>query len=390
MRVLILHNRYLYRGGEDVVFEEEAALLQSHGHEVESMEADNRQIANLSAARCAVRTLWSSESYRRLRLRIKAFRPAIIHVHNFFPLLSPSIFHAARIEKIPIVMTLHNYRLICLGGQLLREGRVCEDCITRHSHWPGIVHGCYRESRSASTVTGLMLAAHNRLGTWRTHVTRYIALTSFARAKMIEGGIPADNIVIKGNFLRVDPGEHDTPRNFALFVGRLSREKGVMTLLDAWERARPSIPLKIAGDGPLDGAIKARAETLPGVECLGNMPGDAIINLLKQAKFLLFPSIWYEGMPRTIIEAFACGTAVLASDLGGMREMIRHDFNGRLIAPGQAPAWAAEIDRISHDTVRGRQLGKEARRTFLQAYTPEKNYSQLMAIYQEAIASSAP
>lgn len=385
MRILSVHNRYLLRGGEDGSRHAEEQLLREHGHDVISYEESNERIAELGRLRTAARTVWSRESYRMVDDIIDRHRPDVMHVQNYFPLVSPSVYYAAAKQGVPVVQSLRNYRLICLGGQLLRRGQVCEDCFGKRVPWPGIVHKCYRNSVTASAVTGAMLFTHARMGTWERKVTRYIALTEFARAKLIEGGLPPERISVKANFLPRDPGEGEGKRAGALFVGRLSPEKGVHVLLDAWDRMSDAPSLTVVGSGPLEHELRQRMSGRTCVQFLGDQPTDVVLNNMKRARYLVFPSVWYEGMPRTIIEAMACGTPVLASRLGSMQEMVGDEKNGLLFEAGQSAALAAAVTRAEQDEALCIRLGANARKAFLTHYTAEHNYERVMEIYKSAL-----
>lgn len=381
MVILLIHNHYKKSGGEDVVVESEKKLLEEHGHTVDLMEADNAEIAGFTGiARTAVGTIYSPTAKALVATRIAAFRPDVVHVHNFFPLFSPSIYYACREAGIPVAQTVHNYRLICPGGQLLRDGRVCEDCVGRKVPWPGVLHACYRGSRAGSAAVAAMLATHRFLGTWESSVDAFIALTDFSRDKLIEGGLPAEKTAVKPNFVADPGGAGDGSGGFALFVGRLSLEKGIATLFSAWERANCAIPLKVAGDGPLVDEVARRAAG-GRIECLGAQPREKIQALMREAAFLVFPSVWYEGLPMVIVEAFSVGLPVIASNLGSMASLIEHGRTGLHFRPGDAEDLAAKIEwAAGHPEEMARMRG-EARAEYLAKYTPERNYQMLMEIY---------
>jgi glycosyltransferase involved in cell wall biosynthesis len=274
--VLVAHNRYQQRGGEDESTSLEIALLRSRGHKVTEFIEDNARISDLSLSRVAVRTVWSRESYRRLRCLIREQRPDVVHVQNFFPLISPAVYYAARAEGVPVVQTLRNYRLLCANGLFFRDGHVCEDCLGKTLPWPGVVHACYRESRAGTVPVAAMISIHRALRTWTRMVDVYITLTEFARQKFPEGGLPAKRIVTKPNFVHPDPGPGEGQGGYAMFVGRLSSEKGVGTLLEAWERLGGRIPLKVVGDGPLASRMIEASRKPLGIEWLGRRPLEEV------------------------------------------------------------------------------------------------------------------
>jgi glycosyltransferase involved in cell wall biosynthesis len=386
MRILVVHNRYLIRGGEDESVAAERELLRQNGHEVDLYEEHNERVADLGQLRVALRTVWSPESHRRLRRRLRRRRYDLIHVHNFFPLVSPAAHHAAQAEGVPVVQSLRNYRLLCPNAELFRSGRVCQDCLGRRVPWPGVVHGCYRGSRRATAAVASMIAIHNYLRTWQRMVDLYVAVTRFARDKLIEGGLPADRIVVKPNFVERAPPLGTGAGGYALFVGRLSAEKGLSTVLEAWQRIGFAIPLKIVGEGPLADSVDSVAAQRLEVECLGRRPLSEVYDLMGGARFLVLPSEWYEPFGRVAIEAFACGTPVIASDMGGMAELIDDRRTGRLFRPGDAGDLARVVEwALGHPRHLAWMRG-QARAEFEAKYTAERNYQQLAAIYRRALA----
>lgn len=304
---------------------------------------------------------------------------------NLFPLISPSAYYAAKAEGLPTVQTLRNYRLFCLNSFLFRQGHPCEDCLQQLLPWPGVVHACYRDNRMASATVATMLATHRALRTWQRKVDIYVALTEFGRQKFIQGGLPASKLVVKPNFVYPDPGPGDGPRQFAVFVGRLSPEKGVGMLLDAWERLASPVPLKIVGEGPAAERIIALRQHMPQIEWLGRQPLDVVYRLMGQAGFLVFPSQLYEGLSRTIIEAFAKGTPVLASNLGTMATLIEHGRTGLHVEPGNPEDLAAKVAWAWTHPADMAAMGLAARREFEAKYTAERNYALMMEIYQRAM-----
>lgn len=382
MKALLVHNFYQRPGGEDQVFTAEADLLKSRGHEVLRYSTHNDKVSDKNVLSLAKITVWNGKAYRELRELLRQEQPHMVHLHNTFPLISPAAYYAAQAEGVPVVQTLHNYRLLCPDALFLREGRVCEDCLGRAVPWPGVVHACYRESRTASGVVAAMLAAHRTLDTWTEAVDTYIALTEFARQKFIQGGLPAQKIVVKPNFLHPDPGPGDGQGGYALFVGRLSPEKGVETLLAAWERLGAALPLRIVGDGPLAPEVMAAAERLEGIEWMGMQSKAQVLALMKAARFLVFPSVWYEGFPMVFAEACAVGLPVIAGDLGSMSSLVDHGRTGLHFRPGDPESLATQVKRTLNYPVELKQMRQEARKEFETKYTAEKNYWQLMEIYK--------
>ena len=387
MKVLVVHNFYQQPGGEDQVFAEEVGLLRANGHAVETFTVHNDTVAQLGKFALARRTLWNDESYDRIAELVRRERPAIVHFHNTFPLVSPAGYHAARDNGARVVQTLHNYRLMCPAATFFRDGHVCEDCQGRFVPWPSVVHACYRDSRAASAVAATMLARHRASGTYRDAVDVYVALTEFSRGKFVEAGLPAGKIVVKPNFVAPDPGEGAGGGGYALFIGRLSPEKGVSTLLKAWECLGGRVPLKILGDGPLREQVVEAAARVPGIEYLGRRPSEQVYAILGGAEMLVFPSLWYEGLPRTIVESFAKGTPVIASRLGSMAELVSPGSTGLLFAPGDPAELARHVGELLDNPTLLSDLRRGARREFLRAYTAERNYPLLMQAYEQAMAA---
>lgn len=328
-------------------------------------------------------TVWNRASYDELRAACRDFKPEVVHFHNTFPLISPAGYKAARDEGAAVIQTLHNYRFLCAGATFYRDNGVCDTCLHKRIKWPAALHKCYRGNRGASVVTAAMLSIHRLRGTYTNLVDRYIALSEFARGKFIEGGLPANRIIVKPNFVDPDPGEGSGDGNYMLFVGRLTEEKGVQTLLDAWQQVSPDVKLKIVGDGPMKQDVERCAAALPNVEYLGRKSQTEVAELMGAASALIFPSVWYEGMPRTIIESFAKGTPVIASNLGTMSSMIQHADNGWKFRPGDANELATLINGL-HETNLLKPARAHARWTYVHHYGGEANYQLLMHIYGHA------
>ncbi len=379
MIILVAHNYYQQAGGEDQVFDAEAAVLESNGHRVIRYEDYNTRIRNRSAAFAAVEAVWSLKSAQSLAQLVRLHKPDIAHFHNTFPLISPSAYYAVRRGGAAVVQTLHNYRLLCPGATLFREGSVCEECVEKKSFLPGIVHGCYRNSRSATAAVATMLMVHRSAGTWRQMVDFYITSSELGRTKFIEGGLPASLIVAKSNFVTPDPGVGTGAGGYALFIGRLAPEKGISVLAEAW-RELGQVPLVVAGDGPLAGT-----DWPMGASWIGRQPRKKILALMGDASVLIFPSQWYEGAPMTILEAFACGLPVIASNLGAMAEMVTHERNGLLFNPGDAADLARKVRWAFEHPEAMAAMRIAARREFEEKYTAERNYKMLIGIYEQAM-----
>ncbi len=381
LSVLSAHNYYQQPGGEDHGFAYEATLLEAHGNTVARYSDHNQRIgkAHLGVA-CG--TVWSVPSYRRLSALARSHRFDLAHFHNTFPLISPSGYYAVRSTGLPIVQTLQNYRLLCPGATLTREGRICEECIDSHSLLPAVTHGCYRQSRAATATIAAMLLTHRAAGTWQRLVDAYISVSEFGRRKFIQGGLPPERIFVKPNFLPSDPSAGDGAGNYALFVGRLAEEKGVRALAQAWT-SLSDIRLVVAGDGPLAGTPWPA-----GVTALGSQTREQVLALMRNASVLIFPSIWYECAPMVIVEAMACGLPVIASDLGSIPEFVQDHHNGLLFRAGDAEDLARQVRWAFSHTDELAAMRVSARREFVDKYTAERNYKILMNIYQLAIENS--
>jgi glycosyltransferase involved in cell wall biosynthesis len=384
MRILMLHNRYLVAGGEDQSTHAEAGLLRRYGHEVELLEEDNHRVEELGMARTAVRTLWSAESYGRIRKKLTEERFDVMHVQNFFPLWSPSVHYAAARSGVPVVQSLRNFRLICANAVFFRDNHLCEDCLGRFVPWPGILHACYRGSRAASSVLAAMIGLHKIAGTWQKRVNVFIALTELAREKYIAGGLPSEKIMVKPNFVDPAPLPGSGGGGYALFVGRLSPEKGIAGLLEAWNTADAPVPLKIAGDGPLAHLVHSAAGSGKPIEYLGRTPPEQTLELMRQAEFLVFSSGTYEGMPRTVIEALAVGTPVLASDLGAAAAMITPERTGYHFISGDVADLRKKVEWCSRNLQQMSSMRKAARAAYQENFTGPANVELLVNIYRQA------
>lgn len=378
-RVLLVHNGYQQRGGEDSVVDAELALLRDGGHAVETYFRRNDEIEAMPRARLLADTLWSQRTAADVAALVQAFRPDVIHVHNTHPLVSPSLHWAAARARVPVVQTLHNFRLLCPQGMLLREQRVCEDCVGRVP-WRGVAHRCYRDSAAQSAAVAATVTLHRALGTWRRKVRRYIALNAFCRDVFVRGGLPAERIAIKPNFVEV-PEAPQQPRDGGLFVGRLSVEKGIAVLAQALA-ASPAVMLDVIGAGELEPALRP----LPNARCRGFLALPQILERMRGARWLVLPSIWYENFPRTLVEAYACGLPVIASRLGALAELVEHGTTGLLFDPGSADDLARTLQWADTHPDDMARMGANARARYDALYTPQRNLEMLNTIYAEAIA----
>jgi glycosyltransferase involved in cell wall biosynthesis len=391
MKILLVHNTYQQPGGEDVVFDQERELLERTGHQVLTYRRSNSEIAGFSALkRLALvgRIVWARDTRREIATLLHRQKPDLVHVHNTFLMVSPSIYSACKEAQIPVVQTLHNYRLYCPAANFYRDGHVCEEC-TEHNLWRGVYHGCYRESRAETAAVALMLEVHRLLGTWQKMVDCYVTLTESCRRRFIAAGLPEDRVLTKPNFIHPDPGGSAGSAKWALFVGRLSPEKGVRTLVAAWERVGCRIPALIIGDGPERAALEAQVneERLCNISFQGRLTRSQTLAAMKEARFLVVPSQWYEGFPMSIVEAFACGIPVVCSRLGAMQELVTDGQTGLHFTAGDAEDLAAKVEWAWTHPKEMEEMGREARKEYETKYTAEKNYTLLMEIYQRAIAT---
>ena len=389
MKIILVHNAYQRPGGEDAVFEQECRMLEQAGHQVVAYRRSNwdaeayRHIRLLSLAK---RTVWASDSRRDFLQLLRQEKPDLVHVHNTFVMISPSIYSACVQAQVPVVQTLHNYRLLCLAANFFRDGKVCEECLGT-SLWRGVEHACYRQSYPASAVVALMLSSHRLRHTWQREVSCFIALSQFARNKFVEGGLPADKIFVKPNFVSPDPGARHTLGDYALFVGRLSPTQRVDTVLAAWKRLPRSIPLHIIGDSSDRQQLQAQAagQGLPNVQFQGQLPRQQTLAAIHRARFLIFASEWYENFPMTIAESFACSTPVICSRLGAMQEIVSDGRTGLHFTPADSQDLAAKVEWAWTHPERTQAMGTQARAEFEHKYTAEKNYPLLLEIYRHAL-----
>ena len=390
--VLLVHERYRQRAGEDAVFDTELDLLREMGHDVHTLVVDNDAIPDeptvAERVRLGAETVWSMRAARLMGRRLAERRVDVVHVHNTFPLLSPSIYGVAHDSGAAIVQTIHNYRSMCPAATLFREGRPCEDCVGRTVPWPAVVHGCYRGSRLQTLPVAAMLTAHRLLRTWR-HVDAFIALTDFAAAKLAEGGLPADRLHVKANFVTPDPGPRQGPGEGFLFLGRLATEKGIGTLIDAAPLLAAGISVRVAGDGPEAAHLLAAADRHPALQPLGRLERRYVQAELEHCRALVFPSLWYEGLPMAILEAFANGVPVIAARRGAAAAVVEDRVTGLTYEPGDPAALAASLAWAqSHSREMG-AFGQAARQVFLDRYTAAASHRRLLEIYRTALERAA-
>jgi glycosyltransferase involved in cell wall biosynthesis len=389
MKILAIHNYYQRPGGEDRIVEAEAQLLQERGHDVHFFTMHNDQVERMSQSSLAKATLWNTAAYREISTVIRVEKPDVAHFHNTFPLISPAAYYAARAEGIPVVQTLHNFRLFCLNGYFFRDGHVCEDCSGKWMPWPGIVHKCYRNSLHASCGVASMLALHRLLRTWTNQVDVFIAYSRFAFNKFTQEGLPEEKMAFKTNFINPIPEQGSGQQDYAIFVGRLSPEKGLNTLLSAWELLGDRIALKIVGDGPLGPAAAEAAAQMPNVDWLGWKATDEVYRLMGDASMLILPSEWYETFGRVGMESLALGTPVIATKIGSVAELVEHGRTGLHFRPGDPDDLARQVGWALANPDDWARMRQHARADFEAKYTPDGNYKALLGIYEAAIRNRA-
>lgn len=385
MRVLHVHNFYQSPGGEDQCFAATGAMLENYGHEVVRFTLRNDVIDDMGRLAAARKAVWNGAVHSELRRLIRASRPDVAHFENTFPLISPAAYYACHAERVPVVQTLHNFRLACPSAIFYRNGGVCEKCLGKKIAWPSILHRCYRNSRLGSAVVAAMLAGHRAIGTWAEQVDAYIALNDFARAKLIEAGFDEDKIYVSPNFLSSTPDPGDGAGGYALFAGRLTPEKGIRTLLSAWEALGTQLPLKILGDGPESDHVAEASARRPNIEWLGWRTVEEVVTLVGGAKFIVLPSAWYEVFNRILLEGFAKGTPIIASRLGSMQAIIEHQRTGLLFAPNDPADLVRQVRwLLSRSPEAYAEMRVAARREFEDHYTATVCHDRLLRIYDAA------
>jgi len=390
VKVLLVHNRYRTSApsGEDAAVDNERRMLERNGVQVALFDRCNDDIVDtglIAKSTIALNTIWSQSSRSELRALLQQIRPDIVHVHNTFAMLSPSIYGPCREAGIPVVQTLHNFRFFCPSALFLRDGKPCEACVDS-SLLQSIRYRCYRGSRSATTTLAAMLTVHRALGTYRG-IDRYIALTKFARSKAIRAGLPEWKVVVKANFLPDPPPPGRGSGNYVVYVGRLLEGKGTETLIRAW-RGLPDVPLRIVGDGALRESLEALARReARNVEFCGRLPREAVLRTIADARLLVIPSDCYEGFPMVVAEAFACGTPILASNIGSLAELVHEGETGATFPAGDASALAAAVRRLLANEAGLAAMRLRARASFEAELTEGRNLDSLMQIYQDLIRS---
>lgn len=377
MRVLMVHAAYQQRGGEDSVVDTEVTLLRDHGHEVQLYLRHNDEATSAGRISVASQALWSRRSEADVGRLVETFKPDVVHVHNTWPMVSPSVYWPAFKAGVPVVQTLHNFRLMCPQAMFLREGKICEDCLGTLP-WRGVLRGCYRKSRVQTALLASTVQLHRAVGSYERAVTLFVALSAFSKSKFVQGGLDADRIVIKPNFVEDTGDGMLDQRTGGLFVGRLSDEKGISVLLDALRMGQA--PVTVIGDG--DWGQQTRQQL--GDHALGFRPVAEILSRMKSAAYLVLPSLCGENFPRTIAEAYSCGLPVIASRLGAMAELVDDGKTGLLFEVGNVRDLADKLAWAEAHPQEMLRMGRAARQRYLERYTPDRNHDELMAIYRKA------
>ena len=382
MKVLLIHSYYLQRGGEDNLFEQEFALL-NRTEDVRTLSFRNKP--GYRGALQFLFSIWNLAAARRLKNEIRSYRPDVIHLHNIHFAIGPLAIRVAKQAGVPVVMTLHNYRLLCPSATLSYKGELFTESLNETFPWKAVRKKVYRDSLLQTFWLAWIIFFHKKIGTWKM-IDRYIVLTDFARELFLHSsfGLKPEKYVVKSNFKdeanlsSVQKGKH------FLFVGRLSPEKGIRVLLDAF--AGSDLELQIAGDGPLLPEVMSATEKYANIRFLGPLDHKKVQDAMQECTSLVFPSIWYEGMPMTILEAFSTGTPVIAGKLGAMASLIEHGYNG-LHYNADDPRSLSEklLSWQNMDTGRREKIRQNALSTYKAHYTPEQNKKTLLDIYNNTV-----
>ncbi len=390
MRIAMLHNRYRtgQPSGENTVVAQTVDLLRNSGHELDLYVRNSDDIAEMGRRDRALlpfRSVWSFSAERDLTLLLKEQRPDVVHVHNTFPLFSASVLRAAYRLGLPVVATLHNFRLMCANAVLQRDGRPCESCVGKLP-WYGVMHGCYRESRVQTLPLATSIGVHNTLRTWQRYVTTFVAPSEFVRERYVAGGFDPDQIVVKPHAVPHSGAARSGAGQTVVFLGRLVEDKGLADLLEAWDSSLGK--LVVVGDGPLRGEAEARAHRDPSVQVLGQLPWAECMEVLRSARAVVVPARSYEAFGLVVVEAFAHGVPVVATRLGALEELVDDGETGALVEPGDPEALRKALTLVT-DPVTSVAFGERARQVYLDRFTPEHDRAATERIYTDAIARHA-
>ncbi len=382
MKILVLHSRYLsdVASGENRVVMDEVRLLREGGHEVHLWDPSPRDVTGLGLIRTGARAVWSPRAVGEVARAVRQRGIDVVHCHNLFPELSPAVLRAAAAAGAAVVVTLHNYRFLCLPSNFLRDGAVCESCLGGVP-WRGVVHRCYRGSAAGSGALAASLTLH-RWGRTFEKVSLFLAVSRFVRDKHLEAGWPSEGIRVKPHFTWPAP-RRDGPGRYFLFLGRLSPEKGAQTIVPGWRAEHGR--LVVAGGGPQAPALRSVAPS--SVEFLGPVSFDDVPEVIRGARAVLIPSVSYETFGRSILEAYAAGVPVIASRTGGIPEVVQDGVTGLLVPPADGVQWAQAVERLLDDP-ESERLGEGAYQLWRKRYGPEAALSNLTTAYREALITA--
>lgn len=383
MKILLIHSRYRIRGGEETVLDQEYALLKK-GNRVERLYFDNR--GGWCGAFQFLTSIWNLRAASRVRKKIAEFRPDVVHLHNWHFATGPLVIRTIRKTGVPLVVTLHNYRLLCPSATLLHKGRLFLKSLKQGFPWSAVVRGVYRKSRLQTFWLAFIVRFHRRIGTW-TMPDKYIVLTEFSKKLYVDSGFveDGDKFVVKRNFSAPCRTDHSSEKRDFLFVGRLSVEKGLYTLLEVF--AQHAYKLTIIGDGPLKEEVAKISQNNPGIKYVGKLDKESVIKYMQRASALLFPSVWHETFGLVITEAFSVGTPVIGANMGSVPFLVQDDYNGLLFEAGNPDSLRDAIEKWNAKSEEEKQrFGANAYSTYLDNYTPERNKELLVAIYREVIS----
>lgn len=394
MKILVVHNRYRSSSpsGENRVVDQEHDTLIDAGHEVRRFEHSSDGIAQLSRVQRALvpaKVIWNPRSAQELSEVLAAFRPDVVHVHNLFPLVSPSVLQVCQRSRVPCVATFHNYRPVCASGNLFRSGSVCRDCVVRRLPTPAVLHGCYRRSAVATVPLAVATVAHRRI--WQTVPSAYIFLSEAQRRELEPAGFPLARSFVKPNLVLPVAPRSTSRHDLVVYLGRLTEDKGLLVLMRAWDRytdgrrgREGGLRLAIAGTGPLEAEIRSWAQARSSVTVLGLLDRQACSTLVGQARTVVVPSEWPEPFGLVVAEAMAAGVAPVATAHGAFTDLIADGVDGLLYPPGDVGTLARLLERIEADPERIDRLGDAARATYERRFEPSKNIVDLEAIYRFA------
>ncbi len=386
MRVLVAHNYYQQRGGEDQVFESECSLLREHGVEVEQFSVHNDEIGDKGKLKTFTNAIWNGEVQTAIENQLDAFSPDLVHFHNTWPIISPAAHYACKRFGAKVVQTLHNYRMICPAATLYRNGELCTTCSRNFFAWPGVLNRCYRGDLGASAAIAMSYSSHRALGTWRNQVDLFLALSAFQKQLLTAAGLPEPAVKIKPNFLPEDPGMGNGAGGYVLFAGRLVEEKGIRTAVRVWQEGDLPAPLYIAGDGPLKDELETQTSECSNIRWLGFQSKAELKKLTQDALLALAPSEWPEPFGLVAIEALACGTPVAAARSGALPEIVVDGDNGILFEPRQSGELRQKVHSLLENDRLGREMRKAARETYLDKYTAQLNAKLLLKYYEETLS----